>query len=394
MSTGPLVSKFSAAGSEANSDGKDETRQSPHRSIKIDTYDIHDIFDFESNCPSDLNVYRLQTLISNQADLHHQSCQSDPHRLADILLENPNTIRGFILYAKESNDVPIGPVAYSIYYPMIDVEGRRVAYCEDFYISQSYRGYGVANILFHELAKRTMADNASYLLWATDKRNLPVLKFAAEKLGASQPNIVTINTTDLLSGHKKTGKFEQHGVESDGYVTRMIRPSDVNLVTKLGINPNIIRHAGDLTFKGFISFKIGNYLDPVAITPGWKHFSTFQLREGVHLENPAFGNITQQERESVMFSIIKAADTFAGDEYPYMRWHVKKDDTFVLGMLHQDLELPVDSMLGTPESELIVHTLANGALHNLAESNPSRTVFIPRNDPIGQSNDNRRPQTP
>ncbi|MDB5490607.1 MAG: hypothetical protein JWO78_456 [Micavibrio sp.] len=350
-----------------------------HREIKIDTFSIHDILDENNNCPVKLG--NLQHLIHCQADLHMAKSVDDQARLKDLLKSRANTLRGFVLHGDTA-----GPLAYLVYYPMIDSKGSRVAYCEDFYIAESYRGHGAAKILFHELAKRTLADNFEYIQWATDSRNTPVHNFVQNKLGAKRPDVVTISANGLL-GEKDNLLSQWAGKE---YVTRPLRGNDVNLPEKLGLSPNIIRHTGDLDFKGFVTFEKGKPTVPVAITPGWIHLSTFQLKEGLHLEQPVFMANANKDglminEEGIVASIIDASKKFSTlKQLEYFRWHILGSASAMKTLLQDRLGLQRDSMLkGQPDTELIVYTLSNGALKKLSENEPDRTLRIPVSAPIG-----------
>jgi hypothetical protein len=352
-----------------------------HREIKVETYSIHDILDENSNCPVTLG--NLQHLVHCQADLHMARAVDDQARLKSLLEGRKNTLRGFVLHGDT-----VGPIAYLVYYPMIDSKGSRVAYCEDFYIAESFRGRGTAKILFHELAKRTLADNFEYIQWATDRRNVPVHDFVQKKLGAKQPGVITISANSLLL-NEKDALINAWACKE--YMTRPLRGNDVNLPEKLGLSPNIIRNTGDLErFRGFVTTEKSKPNLPVAITPGWIHLSTFQLKEGLHLEQPVFlpaGNkegITVNE-EGILASIIDASKKFSkAEQLGYFRWHINDDGSSMQTLLQDRLGLQRDSMLkGQPETELIVYTLSNGALKKLSDEEPDRTLRIPLSAPIG-----------
>jgi len=346
------------------------------RQIHIETYSIHDILRGDNNCPVTLNT--LQFLVQSQASLHMASAKDDPERMKMLLKSKGNTLRGFVLYAKD-----LGPAAYAIYYPMIDSKGARVAYCEDFFIVESYRGHGVSKILFHELAKRTMQDNAEYLQWATDRRNIPVHNYVQQRLGAKHPNIITISANKLLAAKPRIDW------DSKDLATRPLKVSDVDLPGRLNLSPNIIRNTGDLPFKGFVTFDRSRPNEPLAITPGWIHFSTFQLKEGLHLEQPIFANGV--DKQNIISSVIQASRKHASaNRLSHFRWHVE-DDHDLRDILQKKLDLAVDSMIGTPESELIVYTLTNGNLNALAENIPSRILNISPDTPIGMQKE--RPKT-
>jgi GNAT superfamily N-acetyltransferase len=356
------------------------------RLLHVKTYNIQDIVKNDPDCPVRMDT--LKHLIRSQASLHMAQVNEDSsNRLNSVLRDRNNTIRGFVLYAEGA-----GPVAYAIYYPMIDGQGSRVAYCEDFFIVESFRGYGVANILFHELAKRTRDDNAEYLQWATDKRNTPVQTFVEKKLGAdTPPQVVTISANNLLNKENKSRErlaiaFETAATAEGAdpkYAVRPITRKDLGLIEDSGFSPNIIRNTGDLPFLGYIITKRANPLEAKAIVPGWIHFSTFQVKEGIHLENPFFVGIESEEEKTRIISAV--IDTACKNKLGsnHLRWHVNTDNYFMIDLLQNKLDLAKDSMLGTPESELVVYTLSNGNLQKLAETTPNRTLVISATVPIG-----------
>lgn len=350
------------------------------RVINIKTYNIHDILSGDPECP--VTIGTLQFLIRSQAALHMAHAKENQGKLKELLKKRGNTLRGFVLYADQ-----IGPVAYAIYYPMIDNKGARVAYCEDFFIVESYRKYGIAKILFHELAQRTMQDNAEYLQWATDARNTPVIGFIENKLGAKHPDVITISATELLENNSTAARNHSaltKSWDSKELVTRPLKAEDVNLPERLGLSPNIIRNTGDLPFKGFVTYEKSKPNAPLAITPGWTHFSTFQLREGLHLEQPVFTVEKDADKKQIVHSIITAAKKYAeASRYAYFRWHISESEPTMHSILTEDLGLHKDSMLGNNASELTVYSLTNGALNKLASTNPDRTIRISTADPIG-----------
>ncbi len=360
------------------------------RKLDIKTYNIHDIVTGNPSCPVSMDT--LKYLIRAQASLHMAAVNEDSNnRLNSILKERISTIRGFVMHAEGA-----GPVAYAIYYPMIDGKGERVAYCEDFFIVEAYRGYGVANILFHELAKRTLDDNAKYLQWATDRRNTPVQGFVENKLGANTPpKVVTISANSLLHPesnfrsilNKEWNNATNPDVSQNDskYIVKPITPNSVHLLENSGENPNIIRNTGDMRFVGYTVTDRNNPHKAVAIVPGWIHFSTFQVKEGIHLENPKFIDAkTDTEKTQIVNAVLDvAARHSAKSNYNHLRWHIDVENDFMLGLLQDKLNLPKDSMIGTPESELIVYTLSNGNLAALANSNPARTINVAANVPIG-----------
>lgn len=371
--------------------GSESAQRSPDSSsakgsvkeIAVTTYNLHDIL--KGNAGK-VTIDTLQYLVKSQAHLHHVEPLENKEKLRRILRTRESTIRGFVLNAEG-----LGPVGYAIYYPAIDQQGRKVAYCEDFFIAEYARGYGVVNILFHELAKRTLDDGCNYLMWSTDKRNKSVHAIAKNKLKAVHPDQVTIDASTIIDAPALMPAWNK----ATGLVTRPIQSNDVNLVGAVGINStDLIRHAGELPFKGFITLDTENGNAPVAVTPGWLRFSTFQLYHHFHLEQPTVSPNTERNQESILRSVIHGAASFAHSKrHKKLLWHAVPG-TKLADLLSGDLKLPADSMAGTPESELLVYTLSNGSLKALAESTPRRSIVIKSDDPIGarqSTNGNGKP---
>jgi hypothetical protein len=342
-----------------------------HFPTSIKTYDIHDIR--RGKCP--VNLSKLMFLIESQASLHGTTSALNVTKLDELLQKQVNQMRGFVLCTEKD-----APVAYAIYYPMIDHKGERIAYCEDFFIVEAYRGYGAAGILFHELAARTMKEDATALQWATDGRNIPVHKYV-KKLGAEHPEIITISANKLLTAPDIVSKLKPEW-DKENFIT--VEHTDVDWHKHFNL-PNIVRKTGDMSFRGFATFEKSNRHDPVALTMGWIHTSTFQLNQGLHLEQPVFIN-GYAHKENVIHSVIDASQRYAKtNKLGYFRWHIGEKDSLMRGILIDTLGLPVDRMLpDQPQSNLIVYTLSNGALKALANANPPRTLLIPANAPIGQ----------
>lgn len=353
------------------------------RRVHINTYNLHEIL--AEKAPITAND--LQYLIQCQATLHHATAQNDSYKLKELLKNQAHSIRGFVL----ATDLG-APVAYAIYYPMIDKDGQRVAYCEDFFIVESYRGTGVAKILFHELAKRTLEENAEYLIWATDKRNTPVHDFVQNKLGAKRENITTLDVGPIVEKAAIPSIKEEW--KKVAFESRPIKSNDIDLLAHHKFPPKLIREIGDIDFKGMLTF---NKQDDSlrAITLGWTHTSTFRQSHGLHFEEPIFvnGNIDPDNKiqfdpeamKGYVESIALAAEKMMAkkrDNLTHVRWHVITD-----APLHKHLAgefgSKVDTMLDTEESELIVYSLTNGSLTRLADNAPSRDIFISNTAPIG-----------
>jgi hypothetical protein len=158
-------------------DGARDASVPTHRQIKIVTYDIHDLYDLGSSAntnfirPSGLNVDGLQSLILSQATLHHAQAHSSSTQLKSLLEENRNRIRGFILYAHNEHGQPMHPVGYSIYYPMIGSNGEKIAYCEDIFICDPYRGKGIANMQNPSLGQPICETNKCVVMLKPNKKH-------------------------------------------------------------------------------------------------------------------------------------------------------------------------------------------------------------------------------
>lgn len=368
---------------EASSTGSNDT------GIGSDSYnytlvDLHDIVSDREK--RELLLPVLDKIISSQANLHFAEYFGDKEQLQQNIEMRGNTFRGFLVYAKSRL-----PIAYAVYYPMIDSEGKRAAYCEDAHVVENFRSHGVAKIVFQELAKRILEEGCEYLQWATDRRNIPFQKFA-EKIGAKHTDIITLLGDSLLKSADLEENQLKKGWAKGNFVTREIKPNDVNLMKGLNVEPNIIRNTGDMTFKGFITFKKNDLKTPVAITPGWQHLSTFKVMPGIYLEHPTFAkHLSKTEKSQAIFSMVSFMQEYAtSHEKPmeYLRWHVNSKDEELKEILQGKLKLPVDCMLGPDifESEMLVYKLSNGSLQKLkedAEMNSDQILHIPRGTPIG-----------
>ncbi len=359
----------------SNTNGKNEPRMLPVRA-----YDIHDIL---RGSGTPLTVGDLQWIIGCQANLHGCNARKDENTLKKYLSEHGSTIRGFVLHAEGKM-----PVAYAIYYQTVDEKGDKVAYCEDFYINDSFRNQGVAKVLFQELAARTLSDNCKYLQWATDGRNQQVLDFVTKKLGAKTPEEIgkiTISANELLLQEHRHKLFSDItgrpvGPRRSPYETKPLSPNDLPDLYKVGLSPAIIDGSGALPFKGYITRNKNNPNEVLAVTPGWIHFSTFQLKEGLHLESPSFApNLSEQVKTDVMLSVLEKATSFrksyeSGPHNNHIRWHISQKDEFMVDLLQNKLDLKVDTMTDDPKSRLHVFQLENGRLDNMAKSEPARFV--------------------
>ncbi len=325
----------------------------------------------------------LESLIRAQANFHQVEYFGDLETLEESIWKRGNTFRGFLVYAQDRM-----PIAYAVYYPMIDSQGRRAAYCEDAYVAESFRRTNLFDIVMAELAKRITEEGCDYLQWSTDRRN-DRFKTISRSIGATRPDIVTLAGDDIIKTDKNTLK---NAWAQNNYISRLINPSDINLLKSLNMDPNLIRNNGDIDFKGFITFHQSDLRKPVAITPGWEHLSTFRVTPGIYLENPTFqDNATRNQKAQILYSVVLEAQKYTADEerkLEYLKWHINRNDVDLMSILNEDMSLPVDCMKGPGrlDSEMIVHTLSNGNLQKLCDKgkeNEERMLHFPINATIG-----------
>lgn len=351
--------------------------------VNVECTDIHEILTQPDDMRKRKLLKALDFLIGSQASLHRAYYEGDEDMLGNAIEKRVNTFRGFILHTDEGR-----PLSYAIYYPMIDSEGKRAAYCEDFYIVESFRGHGVAKILFNEIAQRTLEDGHEYLQWATDKRNGPVHHYVQNKLGCEQAAITTLCVESILDAASNAGKQGPVDLAANWnnaqYSTRLITENDINRMRALNLGPELIRNTGDLPFKGFITFKGNDLITPVAITPAWKHLSTFRLREGMIMEHPTIR--AGEDLKAVVTSIGMAARQLVHDGeggLDRVRWHIHDDKPELKRVLVEDFKCYPDSMVGTPDSEFTAYRLKNGTLKRTAEAYVPREIQIDFSAPIG-----------
>lgn len=355
--------------------------------FKISTHDIKEISANGNGTKPPVTPTGLQRLILSQAALHRAKAVENLAKLKTTLKKDGNLIQGFILHSEG-----IGSVGYAIFYPMISGQGEPMAYCEDFFVVESFRGHGVAKILFHELAKRTLSTGATKLQWATDKRNIPVHRYVERRLGAHHPDIITISATELLNPGSLPSMSMLSTWNRKELDTRPLTVKDLPAIIQFGLNPGMITDKRGLPFRGFITTLKDAPKAVVAITPGWTHFSTFRLQKGIHLES-----ITVADRyknsiplDGIISSIASAAQRYAEIEgRAHFRWHIRDVDGPMKNTLMGRLGLKVDNMVGDKASDLIVYNLENGNLIKLADDSPDLTLRIRRDHPVGT---NSRPQ--
>jgi GNAT superfamily N-acetyltransferase len=366
---------------------KRQSSEVPSLANQFRIADLHDLVAVESNRKFLLPL--LDFFIRSYATLHHAEYVGDQETLEDNILKKGNTFRGLVVYSQTNL-----PVAYAVYYPMINDSGERGNYIEDAYVTESFRGHGVMPFLYHTLAKRCIEEGAKYLQWSTDKRNFPFQGFS-RKIEATPLDLKTYGANLLLDE-----QFEPKPVhlrtawEETRFLTVPLEAKHVNMVKLFGITPDILRKTGDLDFKGFVTFAAEDLMHPVAITPGWPHMSTFRLQHGLVLEHPSYvgdNSLTDQDKVAITLSIIKGAREYAGaNNYKYMKWHLKNDQSVPAHLLRDELELPIDTMLDTKESEMQVYGLRNGKLRKLSAQKKARSIEIPANNAIGARPPERR----
>jgi len=247
--------------------------------------------------------------------------------------------------------------------------------------------------VYHVLARRCSEEGAQFLQWSTDKRNFPFQGFS-RKIGATRPATKTLIANDFLAeDYVPQQPSLRQAWDNTNFVTLPIEGKHVNM-TKQFVTPDIIRRTGDLDFRGFITFRADDLRHPVALTPGWPHMSTFKLKHGLVLENPSFSEdsgLTDQDKVAIILSCAKAAKTYAAaNEYSYLKWHVKDDGEAPSRVLQGEISLPIDTMVGTVESEMEIYNLRNGKLRELAK-NKKNGVEIPVTTAIGARPPERRP---
>lgn len=328
----------------------------------------------------------LEGLIRAQAGFHRVPYSGDLESLEKNIWKKGNTFRGFLVYTKEATDTASTdteqnmPIAYAVYYPMIDSKGRRAAYCEDAYVSEGFRDTNLFNIVLSEMGKRITEEGCEYLQWSTDKRNHR-FKLISQKIGATQPSTVTLVADDLLKMTSLQENMLKNGWAQGNLKTRLIQASDINLLKGLNIDQNLIRMNGDMDFKGFITFDNRNLRKPIAITPGWEHFSTFKVTPGLYLESPTFDeSVDDRQKLQILLSVSQEAQKYASQKdkkLGYLRWHVDSNDNDLMNILKDELSLPIDCMQGPGklDSQMIVHVLSNGSLQAMCD-------FMPTNDQI------------
>ncbi len=357
---------------------------------------FYDIQDFLGN-DKRLTVHKLQALIHSQAMIHQTNAVDSLEGLRRVLETKGSTVRGFVLWP----DDMVSPIGYSIYFPMIDPKGSmldangnhvgtRTVYAEDLYIDQSMLRHGLGKVMIQELARRALLDGAQKLLWTTDNRN-DAFKHFVGSIQANRSSMISISARALLDPESQASanlkdvaakKEKEKGWRQKDLITRPLTAEDVQMPAYLGMAQQIISHNGDLTFKGFVTYRKNHPSKPLAITAGCRRLSTFTLEENIQLEPPVFA--ADAEQGIIVASVIEAARKYAKQEHlTNLVWHIEKDIPEMSDILQVKLGLPVDSMLGTKESEFILYTLENGALLAARDQSPEKVLRLPVDQAIG-----------
>lgn len=363
------------------------------REYALRFYDIQDFMGSDKR----LTVHKLQALIHSQAMIHQTHAVDNLEGLRKVLETKGSMVRGFVLWPEGM----ASPVGYCIYFPMIDPKGSmlngdgthtgsRMMYAEDLYVDQSMLRHGLGKIMIRELARRALADGAQKLLWTTDSRNAAFKQFVGT-IQANRSTMVSIAAGDLLEADSAASKKLKSCAEATelikswrlkDLITRPLTAEDVHLPVALGMAQEVIRNNGDLGFKGFVTHRRNHPNKPLAITVGCRRLSTFTLQENIQLEPPVFAEDAHQE--AIVTSIVEAARKYAKQEHlTNLVWHIERDIPEMAGILQGKLGLPVDSMLGTKESEFILYTLENGALIAARDQDTDMVLRLPVDESIG-----------
>lgn len=316
----------------------------------------------------------LSHLIHSQADMHESLYHGNPNTLGRAIKDRASTFRGFIVHAEDGR-----PAAYCVYYPMVDAEGKRAAYCEDIFIVEAWRGFGIFSTVLKELARLTVSENLEYVQWSTDARNNDFLA-ASKSKGIVRAPIHKWDCLGLMDHGRCSSVAEKANIEAGEYTARPLNKDDLYRVGSLGYSKDLITNTGDLDFRGFIVFQKDDRSNtPVAIVPGWKRLSTFRLVEDIVLEQPRIRS--GHEELPIVLAVADAARK-AGKAN--LLWHLTDgQNTDLEGVLSSQFGAHPETMAGTPESTMITHILRNGNLRALAESKPNLLILKPVNAPIG-----------
>lgn len=361
--------------------GKEFQSQAGHR---LTVHDIHSLLFHTGKEIPPVSLNSLNTLIAAQANLHTSSYSGSPEELSKVLKNKNNTLNGFVVFWGNV------PVAYSIYYPMLNAERGRGMYIEDFFISQSFRRHGLGRLVFHELAKRATDDSATYMQWSTDKRNHPVHSYVKGVHGARATGIMDINASSII--HNKSDQTQDCPLEAlrkgwvgANYVTRPIQANDGQFLQQLGMSRSLFRGTGDFSFRGFLTLDKAQRV-PLAVTLGWWHLSTFKLEKGLCLEHPVIDPAVSDDK-GILISVADCVRRLCekGNNYKHVLWHVDSNDKRMLGLMIDEFGFQPESMMGTSDSEFVVYEINNGTLKSLAEKDPmpNRDLVSPISSPIG-----------
>jgi|GEM_PF-2657863 len=315
----------------------------------------------------------LNHLIHSQADMHESLYHGNPNTLGRAIKDRASTFRGFIVHSEEGR-----PAAYCVYYPMVDAEGKRAAYCEDIFIVEAFRGYGIFSSVLKELARLTVSENLEYVQWSTDARNNDFLA-ASKSKGIVRAPIHKWDCMGLMDHGRCNSVAQKAHIDTSEYIARPLNKDDIYRVASLGHSKDLITNTGDLDFRGFIVFHKDDRNAPVAIVPGWKRLSTFRLVEDIVLEQPRI----RQGHEALPI-VLAVADAARKAGKANLLWHIiDGQNTELEDVLSQEFGAHPETMSGTPESMMITHILRNGNLRALAEAKPNLLIQKPVNAPIG-----------
>lgn len=358
--------------------GKNFRETSGTKEQQVTVHDIHSLRLFSGRNIPPVSVNSLSHLINSQAELHTSHYSGSPEALCGILQDKRNTLNGFaVLWG----DVP---AAYSIYYPMLNAERGRGLYVEDFFIGQSFRSHGLGRLVFHELARRAVDDNATYIQWSTDKRNQPVHDYVQGVHRANKTCILDVNADRLLRREGIPDNLRKDWTAAN-FTTRPIEANDGPFLSQFGIARSLFQNTGDFSIRGFLTLdKIEKV--PLALTLGWWHFSTFKLEKGICLEHPVLRDGIN-DRKGVLLSVADCVRrSFGKTDYGHVLWHIDQKDEETLRLVCDELGFEAESMMGSPESEFVVYEINNGTLQALAQRDPMpqrRLSSSPASDPIG-----------
>lgn len=334
---------------------------------------IHEFVRLSSATERDLRLNTLSHLIHSQADMHESLSFTNAQKLGSAIEKRAHLFRGFVVHSEEGR-----PAAYCVYYPMLDHTGKRAAYCEDIFIVEAWRGYGIFNVVLNELAKRTLREGLEYVQWSTDTRNNDFLA-ASHKKGIQRADIEKYECPALMNAELCNAFANASPDPQKRYIAQPIEKNHLYDLETLGVPPELLTMTGEMDFRGFIVLDKENRSKPVAIAPGWIRMSTFRLNEHIVLEGIKV--IDDHNLHDIVLSIGEAARK---TRYESLLWHVvPKRDVLLESVLTNSFDAHYESMQGTPESKMLTHILAQPELNALAQLKVNMTVAKRADSPIG-----------